>query len=231
MTVHPHSLAIELTQQDACVAATNSEGVVFSKHFSARRREADNAMPSINAVLSEAKLAPQEIQMIAVSSGPGSFTGLRIACSIAKMISFVAGASIVSVETAVVASATLGVKTGPLNVINAVKEDTFWLSETQIKKGIWNVSESSLSSPEFFVANANQPAAVLCDNHLPLQVAHYLKENKIPMHEITLEIESLLIEATARLERGLTVSPVDLGPIYPREPEAVRKWNADKKVL
>ena len=229
MAVQPYSLAIELSQQDACVAAVNSNGTIFSDCFLARNRESDNVMPAIDGVLSEAQFAPQELQMIAIAIGPGSFTGLRIACSIAKMISFASNASIVSVENAVVASIDSGIKTGILNIISSVKQDTFWLSETQIKSGIWHVKESLLSV-DSFLSKASRPSAVLCDRHLPREVEHYLVENKIPIHGSKLNIESLLIEATARFNRRVTVSPEELRPIYPREPEAVRKWNTSKNV-
>lgn len=62
-------------------------------------KNSENLMPLINSITKTAKVNPSEIQLIAVASGPGSFTGLRIAMSTAKGIAAGTGAAIVSVPT------------------------------------------------------------------------------------------------------------------------------------
>lgn len=59
----------------------------------------ENLLPQIDSLLTMATIAPGDIDLICVSSGPGSFTGLRIAMSTAKGIAMGASADLVSVPT------------------------------------------------------------------------------------------------------------------------------------
>lgn len=53
----------------------------------------------VNQVLGEAGAAPQDINIVAVSIGPGSFTGLRVGLSFAKGFAQGCGAAVVPVGT------------------------------------------------------------------------------------------------------------------------------------
>ncbi|MCF7559239.1 tRNA (adenosine(37)-N6)-threonylcarbamoyltransferase complex dimerization subunit type 1 TsaB [Sabulilitoribacter multivorans] len=53
----------------------------------------------IDAVLREAKVTPKEIDAIAISKGPGSYTGLRIGVSAAKGLCFSLGIPLISIPT------------------------------------------------------------------------------------------------------------------------------------
>lgn len=50
----------------------------------AATRHSDTILPSIDRVLGAAGLRPADLQAVAVTTGPGSFTGLRIGISTAK---------------------------------------------------------------------------------------------------------------------------------------------------
>lgn len=62
-------------------------------------KHSENLMPQIDSLFKMASLSPEDLELIAVASGPGSFTGLRIAMSTAKGLAFGASANIVSVST------------------------------------------------------------------------------------------------------------------------------------
>ncbi|MEZ6092754.1 MAG: tRNA (adenosine(37)-N6)-threonylcarbamoyltransferase complex dimerization subunit type 1 TsaB [Pirellulaceae bacterium] len=53
----------------------------------------------LETMLQDHQIKPNEIDLIAISSGPGSFTGLRIGCLIAKAWSFVHKTTLVAVPT------------------------------------------------------------------------------------------------------------------------------------
>jgi len=60
---------------------------------------AERLMPMIDALLSGAGVAPSSLGLVVCASGPGSFTGLRIALSTAKGICAATGAALVLVPT------------------------------------------------------------------------------------------------------------------------------------
>lgn len=62
-------------------------------------RNSEYLMPLVDHLFRISAIKPSDLDLIGVASGPGSFTGLRIAMSTAKGISFGTGCQIVSVPT------------------------------------------------------------------------------------------------------------------------------------
>jgi len=73
----------------------------------------------IEDVFKEAKLQVKDIDAVAVSKGPGSYTGLRIGVSAAKGIAYGAGKPLISVST------LLNMTWGAKQILKADKEDLF----------------------------------------------------------------------------------------------------------
>ncbi len=59
----------------------------------------ENLMVEIETILAKAKISAIDLELIVVSKGPGSFTGLRIGMSAAKGLAFGVGAPLVSVPS------------------------------------------------------------------------------------------------------------------------------------
>lgn len=99
-------LAIE-TATDVCAVAllaaptSRPDGarVVASRRTDTPRAHAARLAPMIAEVLSEAGLAARELRTVAVSVGPGSFTGLRIGIGTATGLALATGAALVAVPT------------------------------------------------------------------------------------------------------------------------------------
>jgi tRNA threonylcarbamoyladenosine biosynthesis protein TsaB len=64
-----------------------------------KRRHAQTLITQIHELLQSHQLAPTDIGIVAVSHGPGSFTGLRVGIVFAKTFAYVTGCSIVAVDT------------------------------------------------------------------------------------------------------------------------------------
>ncbi|GAB4321941.1 MAG: tRNA (adenosine(37)-N6)-threonylcarbamoyltransferase complex dimerization subunit type 1 TsaB [Bacteroidales bacterium] len=56
-------------------------------------------MPFIDSLFSESGIRPEDLNAVAVSKGPGSYTGLRIGVSTAKGICYATGAHLISIGT------------------------------------------------------------------------------------------------------------------------------------
>ena len=84
-----------------CSVALSVDGSVttFKEDRSSRYSHAEKLHPFIVEVLQEANLDKSELDAIAVSKGPGSYTGLRIGVSAAKGLCFALGIPLISVPT------------------------------------------------------------------------------------------------------------------------------------
>lgn len=91
-------LAIECTHQVACVAVSNGNRIV-EQVSTEWQRTAEAIMPLVMQAMTNAGLVPADLDGVAVSAGPGSFTALRIGMSAAKGIAFGAGCPLVPVPT------------------------------------------------------------------------------------------------------------------------------------
>ena len=85
-------LAID-TALEACSAAVldTEQGVLASESRPMARGHAEALMPLIAKVMGDAKLPFAELDRIAVTTGPGSFTGLRVGLAAARGIALASG--------------------------------------------------------------------------------------------------------------------------------------------
>ena len=81
-----HVLAIETTGKYASCALIDAKANIISKTSKETMSHLKNLMPMIDALLKEAKLDKKDLTGIAVSVGPGSYTGIRIGIATAKAI-------------------------------------------------------------------------------------------------------------------------------------------------
>jgi len=79
-------LAIETAGSQGGVAVLTEQGHVFEITFHAPRKHVEILPICVKSVLEAAKVKEQELTLIAVDVGPGSFTGLRIGIAFAKAL-------------------------------------------------------------------------------------------------------------------------------------------------
>ena len=64
-----------------------------------RRRHAQTLISEVQELLQDHELGSSTVEIVAVSHGPGSFTGLRVGIVFAKTFAYATGCSIVAVDT------------------------------------------------------------------------------------------------------------------------------------
>ena len=115
-------LAID-TALGACSAAildTEYGGVVASESRPMVRGHAEALMPLLRWVMNEAGLGFPDIDRIAVTTGPGSFTGLRVGIAAARGIALAAGKPAVGLSTLSAYAAPLMAADEKLPVVAAI---------------------------------------------------------------------------------------------------------------
>jgi tRNA threonylcarbamoyladenosine biosynthesis protein TsaB len=115
-------LAID-TALDACAAAVLDTGtgqLIAHESQPMKRGHAEALMPQIARVMKEAGLPFSALDRIAVTAGPGSFTGLRVGLSAARGIALAAGKPAVGVTTLSAYAAPVVGESGEHPVISAI---------------------------------------------------------------------------------------------------------------
>lgn len=91
-------LAVE-TSTEACSAALFIDGEVAERFELAPKEHTKLILPMIDTLMADAGLKPQQLDALAFSRGPGSFTGVRIATGVIHGIALGADLPVVPVST------------------------------------------------------------------------------------------------------------------------------------
>lgn len=92
-------LGIDSSGIVASVAVADEENIIAEFTVNNRQTHSQTLLPMIDKVVRMAEIEPEQLDAIAVSSGPGSFTGLRIGSATAKGLGLALNKPIVSVPS------------------------------------------------------------------------------------------------------------------------------------
>ncbi len=83
-------LAIDTATRNVSLALHDGDAVIAEAMWRSADHHTVEMAPALYALLSQAKVAPTDLSALAVTLGPGSYTGLRIGMSLAKGLSLAA---------------------------------------------------------------------------------------------------------------------------------------------
>lgn len=92
-------LHIESSSTVCSVAISDNENLIAIKELNNGYTHAENLHLFIQELLKEQNLKPTELAAISVSSGPGSYTGLRIGFSAAKGMAYALNIPLITIDT------------------------------------------------------------------------------------------------------------------------------------
>ncbi len=123
-------IAIETSGRSGSVAALHGEAGDVSRVdeivLPTSERTARLLAPALRDLLNKVGWHAQSIELVAVTSGPGSFTGLRIGVTTAKTLAYAVGAEIIGVDTLDVLAAQAASATSRLwPIIDAQRQELF----------------------------------------------------------------------------------------------------------
>ena len=91
-------LAVE-TSTELCSVALLRGAELFVEEALAENRHSEMLVPMVRRVLARSHLAARQMDAFAFGQGPGSFTGIRIACGLVQGLAFAAARPVVPVAT------------------------------------------------------------------------------------------------------------------------------------
>ncbi len=91
-------LALDTATDHCSVALYHGQSITFQEHASGREHT-EKLLPMVDSLLEDAKLTLDDIDYLALSIGPGSFTGLRISLSIVQGLAYAKDIPVIGVDT------------------------------------------------------------------------------------------------------------------------------------
>jgi tRNA threonylcarbamoyladenosine biosynthesis protein TsaB len=92
-------LSLETSAKVCSVALHSNNQLITSTEVHVEQSHATRLAPLINDVVKFSRLEFRQIQAVAISSGPGSYTGLRIGVSLAKGLCFALKVPLIAINT------------------------------------------------------------------------------------------------------------------------------------
>lgn len=92
-------LYIDTCNKDMCVGLSKGDELVYNAMYSAFKRQSEVAALEIDKCLKACKVKPSELTKIVVTNGPGSYTGIRIGLTLAKVMAKVLNIKLVCISS------------------------------------------------------------------------------------------------------------------------------------
>ena len=228
------TLSLAVARSTQTWTHTSAGGALTSTHM----------IPQTLALLKEAGLALTDLQAVVFGRGPGAFTGLRTACSVAQGLAFGADLPVLPIDTllavaeeARAANALTGAApvTRVLAVMDARMEQVYVaayeftpnaldvatsVGETNLMRGTWRcVQEPELHSPEslHWPADWSQDSFIAAGNAWPVYAGRWPAALTAPQVMALPTAAALLRLAPAAWAAGEAVPPEEALPLYIRD--------------
>ncbi|MBE6084489.1 MAG: tRNA (adenosine(37)-N6)-threonylcarbamoyltransferase complex dimerization subunit type 1 TsaB [Selenomonas ruminantium] len=224
-------LAIDTATQVSSVAVLKEGRLLAELTMQGKLTHSETLLPHIEQVLEMAAVAKEELTGIAVSNGPGSFTGLRIGLAAAKAMSYVLGIPLVGVSTLQALAYQLpapGIRIMCLldaQKGNAYVESYRW--ENNSLQVVDSVQVAKITDIVAACANMNEQIILLGDA-VQKKVAGKLElpanVSVAPPHIVMPRAACVAMLGQAKLMAGETDNVMDLEPVYIRRSEAEVLW-------
>jgi len=215
-------LAIDTGTEWMSIAVQRGDGAaatVWSRHAAGGALASSQLIPEIQRLMASAELSSAALDAVVFGAGPGSFTGLRTACSVAQGLAFGAGVKTLPVDSLLAVAEDARFQLGSpdqlaVTALLDARMDQMYAARYVFDHGTWHSrSTYSLMAPEDLTS---APGDVLAGNvfavygpRLPLT-----EQQQITALPTAL---ALLRLAPQLLAAGLAVPPEQALPVYVRD--------------
>jgi tRNA threonylcarbamoyladenosine biosynthesis protein TsaB len=216
-------LAVE-TSTELCSAALWLDGVVHAVEAAAGQRHSELLLPMVGELLADHGLQPGHLDGVAFGAGPGSFTGLRIACGVAQGIAFGAGLPVVGVATLL----ALAERSGAAHALCCLDARMGEIYHAAYVRGAddWiTVSEPALCRPEAAPALPGERWTGCGSGfitHAAALANRYGSQLACAEAELAPHAREVAVLAARQFRSGKGVAPELAAPLYLRDKVALR---------
>jgi tRNA threonylcarbamoyladenosine biosynthesis protein TsaB len=214
-------LALDTATEKGSLALVRGDQVLLEYSLESHNSYLTRLMPGVAAILKNTGTEAADLAAVAVSAGPGNFTGLRIGLATAKTLAWSLGRPLVPVPTMEVLAAQVPPQPDPIGVVmDAKRGEVFW-GRFQGPTGRLRTLEGPQRLPVGELA-ARLAAPLLLtgpglETHREALTAQLAPEITLAPPESRWPRAATVARlARRRLEAGLTANPAQLTPTYLR---------------
>jgi len=235
-------MTIETSGRVGSVAIAAGEKLLQEESFSGGLRHAGELLPTMERLVRQQGWQPGEVEQFYVSAGPGSFTGIRIAITVAKTLSFAQSIQIVpvcSIEALALNAENVNIDYLPdiryvAVVLEAGRKQIFGALFEKVKDkkksdeflpGFRTIIKPKLMKPEELLAPSLRPLVLLGEG-LKYHPDDFTQDQVFVLPEEFWQPHARNVHRCGwlRAQAGLFAATDELEPFYLRRPEAVEKW-------
>ncbi|MDY7220363.1 tRNA (adenosine(37)-N6)-threonylcarbamoyltransferase complex dimerization subunit type 1 TsaB [Denitrificimonas sp. JX-1] len=215
------------TATEACSVALLHNGQVFSRYAVIPRLHAQQILPMISEVLTEAGVNKSAIDAIAFGCGPGAFTGLRIAVGVVQGLAFALERPVLPVSNLAAIAQRAYREEGAEQVavaIDARMDEVYWGCYAQTDGEVVLQGVEAVLAPEMAALPRNAQGEWFAAG---TGWQTYADRITVPVYarSVTLlpHAEDILTLAQAKWLRGEVMSAHEAQPVYLRDQVATPK--------
>jgi len=229
-------LGIDTATRAAGAAVISEDRLIAERFIHNLKTHSQNIIPMIQQVMEDAGIQPENLHGIAVTGGPGSFTGLRIGISVAKTMGQVLGIPVVGISTLkVLAWNVYGVEGLICPILDAQKREVYTGVYHTAPDGLEELVHPAALSIDRLVSEISKPSLAkyakitflgdgvpvygdLINEMLGQRACRGTMINSFPRAAAAAEL------GIAQLREGRLSDSTFLQPVYLRKSEAELTW-------
>jgi len=215
-------VAIDTATDYASLALHDGFQVLVEHTWESPRRHTVELLPRLAAALEQLGLRADHLSGVAVTQGPGSFTGLRVGMAVAKGLALARGLPLIGVPTLDVVAAAQGRDRRPLCAVLQAGRGRICTAIYRWRGGEWRLREGPRLTTWSALAEETTSPTLFCGevDLMGAEALAALGELAVLLPAATrLRRAGFLAEiAWRRLNRGEADDPATLTPIYLQYP-------------
>ncbi len=220
-------LGIDTSTLTGGVALLEDGKLVGESVLNIRTTHSERLLPALEALLDQAGLVVQDLNGIAVVTGPGSFTGLRIGVATAKGLAYALDHSLVGTTTLEAYGWQFQYFPGDvISLIDARREQVYW-QVFRDGQALNQPEHGPLTDVYTYCGGVNQACLFVGDGALAYaeRILEHVPDAVFPPAALALLRPSAVAHlGYIRLLQGEISDAFELNPTYMRKTEAELKW-------
>jgi len=220
------TVAIETSGGVGSVAVLEDEQLRGERAFEKGMRHGRELIPTLKRIFDTLEWRPNEIDLIAVSIGPGSYTGLRVGIACTKALAYATGAEVIGVPTLdVLARNAPETVCNVCPVLDARRKHVYASLYSQRNEGLARQTDFLVVPPQELARMLPEGTLVFGDGTAKYRTV--LEAANVAFGEDDLGVAHAPVVAQLGLlsyRAGERTDVNTLTPMYLRRPEAEETW-------